>query len=44
MDNIGIALGGGKAFSIPTGFVLLIIALAIFGMYKFGLQFKEELA
>lgn len=29
MDNIGIALGGGKAFSIPTMFVLFIIAIAI---------------
>ncbi|SLK16221.1 MULTISPECIES: hypothetical protein [Paenibacillus] len=43
MDNIGIALGGGKAFSIPTMFVLFIIAIAIFGMCKFVHQFREEL-
>lgn len=29
MGNIGIALGGGKAFSAPAWFVLLIIVLSI---------------
>lgn len=44
MDKIGVALGGGKAFSIPTMFVLLIITIAIFGMYKLVHQLKEESA
>ncbi|MET1174514.1 hypothetical protein [Paenibacillus amylolyticus] len=44
MDNIGVALGGGKAISIPTMFVSLILAIAIFGLYKLVHQFKEELA
>ena len=32
MGNVGIALGGGKAFSAPAWFVLLIIGLAFIGI------------
>lgn len=32
MGNIGIAFGGGRAFSAPAWFVLLIIVLIIVGL------------
>ena len=32
MGNVGIALGGGKAFSAPAWFILLIIYLAVIGI------------
>ena len=32
MDNVGIALGGGKAFSAPAWFILVIIGFAIIGI------------
>ncbi|SDD53095.1 hypothetical protein SAMN05428987_5154 [Paenibacillus sp. CF095] len=35
MDNIGVALGEGRALSIPTLLVLLMITFGIFGMCKF---------
>ncbi|WP_276614194.1 hypothetical protein [Paenibacillus favisporus] len=34
MGNVGIALGGGKAFSAPAWFILLIIGLAVFGINR----------
>ncbi|SDD44916.1 hypothetical protein SAMN02799630_03409 [Paenibacillus sp. UNCCL117] len=32
MGNVGIALGGGKAFSAPAWFILVIIGLAVIGI------------
>ncbi|WP_268794478.1 hypothetical protein [Paenibacillus sp. DMB20] len=32
MGNVGIALGGGKAFSAPAWFILVLICLAIIGI------------
>lgn len=32
MDNVGIALGGGKAFSAPAWFILVLIVLAVIGI------------
>ncbi|MEK3726210.1 hypothetical protein [Paenibacillus sp. FSL H8-0034] len=32
MSKIGIAIGGGEAFSLPSVFVGLIIVLAIIGL------------
>lgn len=32
MGNVGIALGGGKAFSAPAWFILVIIGLAVIGL------------
>ncbi|MDQ0192528.1 hypothetical protein [Paenibacillus wynnii] len=35
MGNIGIALGGGKAFSAPAWFILLILVFAVIGINRF---------
>jgi hypothetical protein len=32
MGNIGIVLGGGKAFSAPAWFILLIIGFTVIGI------------
>ncbi|MHA2854209.1 hypothetical protein ACXZ7E_09480 [Paenibacillus lautus] len=32
MGNVGIALGGGKAFSAPAWFILILIGLAVIGI------------
>lgn len=32
MGNIGIALCGGKAFSVPAWFILLILGFAVIGI------------
>ncbi|MFC3745722.1 hypothetical protein [Paenibacillus sp. GCM10012306] len=32
MGNVGIALGGGKAFSAPAWFILVLISLAVIGI------------
>lgn len=32
MGNVGIALGGGKAFSAPAWFILVLIGLAVIGI------------
>jgi hypothetical protein len=34
MGNVGIALGGGKAFSAPAWFILLIIYFAVIGINR----------
>jgi hypothetical protein len=34
MGNVGIALGGGKAFSAPAWFILLIIGFAAIGINR----------
>jgi hypothetical protein len=35
MGNVGIAVGAGRAFSVPGLLVLVTIALAVFGVSKF---------
>jgi len=34
MGNVGIAFGGGKAFSAPAWFILLVAVLAVIGVKK----------